>query len=137
METEEIKNNIDTYCTLEILKEQGIVSMHFKGFIGPEEMKSALLKSHDLFTSRPGVFHSYIIDLKDVSGPFGDAEWAKKVWTPMAIKAGIIASAAIVGDEIFTKMSADDMIEATIGDYRRKVFENYDEGIAWLVNLKP
>ena len=137
MQAIEVKNETGgTYCTIAPDSDRGIVKMDFQGYVNGEEMKTAMLDSYPLYTENPGVYHAYLVDISRVEGPFGDNEWAKKEWTPMVIKAGVIGSAAVVGEDIFSKMSAEQIAEMKIGNYKRKVFDDATEATNWLHDLR-
>jgi hypothetical protein len=108
----------------------------FTGFISYDELVEAA--EYEFKMIQHYKLKKCLINLREISiYPEGGQEYIKAVWFPEAIKSGIRATAFIVPDDLFGKMSMQEAhsytLEAEVMNYDH--FNDQDTAMKWLKSV--
>jgi hypothetical protein len=109
----------------------------FTGFISYDELVEAV--EYEFKMIQHYKLKKCLVNLRDISiYPEGGEEYIKAVWFPGVIKSGIRATAFIIPDDAFGKMSMEEAhsytLEAEVMTYDH--FNDQDAARKWLLSVK-
>lgn len=130
----ELKNALgETHFRIEHNFELKTVFTTLFGYQNLEDTQRGSLKVLELLQAHPGHYVRTIVDSTKVEGAMNEGnEWLKTVFMPKVIALGSKKSAVVVGNDVFSQMSMDDLITQIEGVISIGTFSNEEDAINWL-----
>lgn len=121
------------YITIEQIKEQNAIVLHWHENPTSAELKFALNTARD-FVKVNNVTNWVANTAKLGVVSDEDQEWVNNEWFPTLLKAGIKNMAIVVAQNIFGQMSIEEImgtLNAETG-FESRYFNNLEEAITWI-----
>ena len=128
---EELKDKQGVYLRIEINPNNDWIYLDWVGYQDENRTKEGMKRYLDLM-KKNGI-KKILNDNRHQHGPYpkGINEWIGKEWLPEAKRIGFKAGATILSTKVFSKMSANNLVQ-NVGGVTYKNFEKIDGAVNWL-----
>jgi hypothetical protein len=123
--------NTNVFCSSKYERTSKIVYYHYVGLIhagfGMETLRAVMLFAE----SNP--VRGIVSDISTMKGTFTNVnEFFEKEYYPHMIKHGLLCSAIILSNDIFTKFAAQDLMKK-VGHFQLQMFDNFADAEQWVL----
>ena len=129
--SKELEDVQGVYLRIEVNQKDNWVYLDWRGFQNEHRTREGM--TYYLKVMKTFNLQKILSDNRNQEGPYPKNidSWIAHEWLPKAIEAGFRAGATILSPEIFTKMSAENLVK-NVGGVTYRNFKDENEAIKWL-----